>query len=93
MNGEALTSFVCVCVYFWPCRGFIAVLGLSLVGVSSGSSCCRAWALECRFSSCCPWASLLLDMWNLFGVGMEPVDPALAGGFLTTEPPGKSRSL
>ena len=28
-------------------------------------------------------------MWNLPGAGIEPVSPALAGGFLTTEPPGK----
>ena len=29
-------------------------------------------------------------MWNLPGWGLEPVSPALAGGFLTTTPPGKS---
>ena len=28
-------------------------------------------------------------MWDLPGPGLEPVSPALAGGFLTTEPPGK----
>ena len=28
-------------------------------------------------------------MWDLPGPGPEPVSPALAGGFLTTEPPGK----
>ena len=28
-------------------------------------------------------------MWDLPGPGIEPVSPALAGGFLTTEPPGK----
>ena len=28
-------------------------------------------------------------MWNVPGSGMEPVSPALAGGFFTTEPPGK----
>ena len=28
-------------------------------------------------------------MWDLPGPGMEPVSPALAGGFLTTAPPGK----
>ena len=26
-------------------------------------------------------------MWDLPGPGLEPVSPALAGGFLTTEPP------
>ena len=30
-------------------------------------------------------------MWDLPGPGLEPVSPALAGGFLTTEPPGKSQ--
>ena len=28
-------------------------------------------------------------MWNLPGHRIEPVSPALAGGFLTSEPPGK----
>ena len=28
-------------------------------------------------------------MWDLPGPGFEPVSPALAGGFLTTAPPGK----
>ena len=29
-------------------------------------------------------------MWDLPGPGLKPVSPALAGGFLTTVPPGKS---
>ena len=29
-------------------------------------------------------------MWDLTGPGLEPMSPALAGGFLTTAPPGKS---
>ena len=28
-------------------------------------------------------------MWDLPGPGLEPVFPALAGGFSTTAPPGK----
>ena len=28
-------------------------------------------------------------MWDLLGSGIEPVSPALAGGFFTTESPGK----
>ena len=31
-------------------------------------------------------------MWDLPGPGLEPVSPALADGFLTTAPPGKSLS-
>ena len=29
-------------------------------------------------------------MWDFPGPGLEPMSPALAGGFLTTAPPGKS---
>ena len=32
-------------------------------------------------------------MWNLPGPGIEPMCPTLAGGFLTTTPPGKSLAL
>ena len=32
-------------------------------------------------------------MWDLPGPGIEPVSPALAGGFLTTVPLGKSNIL
>ena len=32
---------------------------------------------------------LLSGMRDLSGPGLEPVSPALAGGFFTTEPPGK----
>ena len=32
-------------------------------------------------------------MWDLPGPGIEPVSPALAGGFFTTEPPGKPPGL
>ena len=40
--------------------------------------------------SCGAWAWLSRSMWDLAGPGIEPVFPALAGRFLTTEPPGKS---
>ena len=35
---------------------------------------------------------LLCSMWDLPRSGIEPVSPALAGGFFTTEPPGKPRT-
>ena len=62
-----------------------------------GFSCCGAQALGGRASavvahgpsSCGEWAQLLRGMWDLPGPGLEPVSPALAGGFLTTAPPGK----
>ena len=41
-------------------------------------------------SRCGARAQLLRDMWDLPGPGIEPMSPALAGGFFTTAPPGKS---
>ena len=32
---------------------------------------------------------MLYGMWGLLRSGIEPVSPALASGFFTTEPPGK----
>ena len=60
------------------------------VVVACGLSSCGSRALERRLSSCGSWAYLLHGMWDLPGPGIEPVSPALAGGFLTTAPPGKS---
>ena len=54
-----------------------------------GFSSCGTRALEHRLSSCGARAYLLCGMWDLPGPGLEPVSPALAGGFLTTAPPGK----
>ena len=36
---------------------------------------------------------VLRNMWDLPGPGLEPVSPALAGGFLTTAPPGKPYNI
>ena len=44
-----------------------------------------------RLSNCGSRAQLLRGMWDLPRPGLEPVYPALAGGFLTTAPPGKSK--
>ena len=41
------------------------------------------------FSSCGIWAQLLRGLWNLPGSGIRPMSSALAGGFLSTVPPGK----
>ena len=41
-------------------------------------------------SGCGPWVELLHGMWNLPGLGNEPVSSALAGEFLSTALPGKS---
>ena len=60
-----------------------------------GFSCCGSralgvQALEHRLSSCGARAQLFCGMWDLPRPGLKPVSPALAGGFLTTVPPGKS---
>ena len=78
--------------------------GFSLVAVSRGYSSLRCegfslwwpllfaeqglWIL--RLSSCGAWASLSHGMWDRPRPGIEPMSPALAGGFLTIGPPGKS---
>ena len=68
--------FIFGCIAFPLLRaGF---LQLRLVG-------CR----HAGFSSCGARASLLRGMWDLPRSGLEPVSAALAGGFLTTAPPGK----
>ena len=54
------------------------------------------WCMGSRhtgFSSCSTEASLLHCMWDLPGPGIEPLSPELAGGFLTTRPPGKPSAL
>ena len=65
-----------------------------------GSSCRRAWAsvvavptLGHRLSSYGAGASSPLSMWDLPRPGVKPVFPALALGFLTTDPPGKPRKV
>ena len=78
------------------CGGFSCcgarALGLQAsAAVACGLSSCGSWALERRLNSCGSRAQLLCGMWDLPGPGLEPVSPALAGGFLTTAPPGKSQ--
>ena len=62
---------------------FIAVCGLLIVvghRLQAGG-----------LSSCGTHTLLPRGMWNLLGPGIKPVSPALADGFLSTAPPGKSR--
>ena len=63
----------------------------ALVVVACSFSSCGSRVLERRLSSCGTRAQLLHGMWDLPGPGLEPLSPVLAGGFLTTAPPGKSR--
>ena len=79
------------CGGFSCCRARALGEQVSVV-VARGLSSCGLRALECRLSSCGAWALLLRGMWDLPGPGLKPMSPALAGGFLTTAPPGKSPS-
>ena len=90
---------LCYCTAFLQLRGG-GLLSTCSVRAShyGGFSCCRAWAqgscgtwaqLELRLNSCDVWALLPHSMWDLPGLGIEPVSPAFAGGFFTTELPGK----
>ena len=97
--------FFSLFISFWLCWVFIAVGGFSLVAASGGYSSlwCVGFSLgwllllwskgsRCAgFSSCGAWAQLFHSMWDLPRPGLEPMSPALAGGFLTTAPPGKPR--
>ena len=98
----------CCCVgflYLWRV-GVALYLRGSWAFHCSGFSCCRALArgskdfssyspraLEHGLSSCGTQAQLLWDMWDLPGPGIEPVSPASAGRFFTTELSGKPRTL
>ena len=69
------------------CDGF-SCLGARALG-PDGFSSCGSWALERRLNSCSRWARLIHSMWGLPGSRIEPMSPALAGGFFATGPPGK----
>ena len=58
-----------------------------------GLSSCSSPALKRRLTGCVAQAKLPHTMWNPPGPGPEPMTPALAGGFSTTGPPEKSRTL
>ena len=59
--------------------------GLSLVAASRGYASSQSTGSRAM-------AQLPCGMWNLPRADIEIVSPALAGRFLTTEPPGKSRN-
>ena len=93
-------------IYFWLCWVFMATkaslqlprtgaaLQLPRAGFSlqrlplSQSTGSRLRGLQELW---CTWALLLPGMWDLPRPGIDPVSPALAGRFCTTEPAGRSR--
>ena len=84
------SSWASHCGGFSCCRAQALGVQASVV-VARGLSSCGSRALEHRLSSCGSRAQPLRGMWDLPRPGLKPVSPALAGGFLTTVPPGKPR--
>ena len=89
--------FLNIFIYLWLCWVFVAVRGLLIVVASlvvehglQVRGLQQLWFVECRLSTYGAQAQLLHGMWDLPGPGLEPVSPALAGGFLITAPPAKS---
>ena len=66
------------------------LLLLSMGSGARGLSICSPRTLELRLSSCDTGALLPWGIWDLPGPGIEPMSPALAGGFLTPGLPEKS---
>ena len=71
------------------CRGFSCFRTQASVVAALGLRTCCSQALEHRLNSGGSQAWLLHRLCNLPSSGIEPASPALAGGFFTTEPPGK----
>ena len=76
------------------CR--LLIVGASLSFWSTGSmhvafSSFGSQTLERKLRGCDPRAWLLPSMWDLPRPGIEPISPVLAGRFLSTVSPAKSR--
>ena len=76
------------------CSGFSRCRARALgdwasVVVTHGLRSCSSQALEHGLSGYGAQAYLLRGTWDLSRPGIEPISPALAGGFFTTEPPAK----
>ena len=71
--------------------------GLEGARASAAAACglgsCDAWAPGHRLNSCGARVQLPCSTWYLPRPRMEPHSPAIAGGFFTTEPPGKPLGL
>ena len=103
-----MERFYCCCFYISGLLGLCCVRafssccgrcgrGYSPVVVRKASHCsslcCLAQALGAWASVVgTPWVWLPLGMWDPPRPGIKPMSPALAGGFLTTGPPGKSHN-
>ena len=103
LKNNMLNFYFIHSIYFWLPWVFTATWGFSLVSVSRGYSLVSvnglliamvSLAADTGFrahelSSCSEWAWVSCGIWNLFESRIKPMSPTLAGGFLTTGPPGK----
>ena len=96
--------FIILFIYFWLCQAFIAAQAFLqllfavhrflievtfLVAEHELQGSQTSAVAVCKLNSCGARAQLLHSTWNLSGSGVNPMSPALAGGFFTAEPPGK----
>ena len=86
--------FVVTCGLSLVAMSVVVVFGLLTVVASLvESQALGAWAsivVALGLSSCGMWALVACGRWNLPRPGIELMSLALAGGFLSTAPPGKS---
>ena len=77
----------------WGCSSLLVMRWLLLLQGPGSGACgltgCCLWEPEHRLGSCGTQALLFHGIWDPPWSGIEPVSPAFAGGFFTTEPPGK----
>ena len=77
--------------FFWLPWIFVGTCRLPLVAARGNhSSLWSAGSRRTGYRSCGTETLLPRGVWDLSGSGTEPVSPALADGFLTIRPPGKS---
>ena len=72
-------------------HSFLIVVASPLVEhqLYDGLNSCVSQDLEHKLNGCGSQAELLCGLWDLLGPGIQPMSPALADRFFTTEPPGK----
>ena len=88
-------------LFSFGCTGSSSLRRLSLAAESGGYSLAAACGLRIAVASLVAehrlwgaraqqlWCTGLVALQHLLRSGIEPLSPALTGGFFTTEPPGK----
>ena len=86
--------FITVWTFLWLQCSVFSLQWLSSSWSAGSRACmglsrCGSWALEHRLSSWGTWAQVLRSKWDVPRPRIEPMSPALASEFFTTESPGK----